>query len=95
MRPEQVQSQLLRVLSDAISQLRDPRVPMIVTVERVAVTSDYGIARIYVSSLNADMPALLDALNHARGHLQREVTAQVKLRRTPVLEFHSAADVPL
>ncbi|MFD1730835.1 hypothetical protein ACFSC4_06690 [Deinococcus malanensis] len=38
MKPEQVQAQLTRVLSEAIAELRDPRVPMIVTVERVTVT---------------------------------------------------------
>lgn len=95
MKPEQVQSQLARVLSEAISGLRDPRVPLIVTVERVTVTADYGLARVYVSAMGADMPALLEALTRARGHLQREVAAQVRMRRTPTLEFRSAADAPL
>lgn len=92
MKPEQVQAQLTRVLSHAIAELRDPRVPMIVTVERVQMTPDYGLARVYVSSIGGNMPDLLDALNHARGHLQREVSAQVKMRRTPRLEFWDAAE---
>ncbi|GAA0498140.1 ribosome-binding factor A [Deinococcus depolymerans] len=95
MKPEQLQSQLTRVLSEAISGLRDPRVPMIVTVERISVTSDYGIARVYVSAMTGDMDELLDALRGARGHLQRQVADQVKLRRTPTLEFHAASDVIL
>lgn len=95
MKPAQIQSQLQRVLSEAISGLRDPRVPMIVTVERVQVAPDYTLARVYVSAMGADMPELLDALTHARGHLQREVASQVKMRRTPNLEFRSAADSPL
>lgn len=93
MKPAQVQAQLARVLSGAISELRDPRVPLIVTVERVTVTPDYTLARVYVSAVDADMPALLGALTHARGHLQREVAAQVKMRRTPTLEFFAASDV--
>lgn len=92
MKPEQVQAQLTRVLSSAISELRDPRVPLIVTVERVQVTPDYGLARVYVSAIGADMPALLEALTHARGRLQREVAEHVRMRRTPTLEFHSADD---
>lgn len=92
MKPEQVQAQLTRVLSSAISELRDPRVPLIVTVERVQVTPDYGLARVYVSAIGADMPALLEALNHARGRLQREVAGQVRMRRTPTLEFRAADD---
>ncbi|GHG32035.1 ribosome-binding factor A [Deinococcus indicus] len=95
MKPEQLQSQLTRVLSEAISGLRDPRVPMIVTVERISLTSDYGIARVYVSAMTGDMDELLEALRGARGHLQRQVAEQVKLRRTPTLEFHAASDAVL
>ncbi|GGK16457.1 hypothetical protein GCM10008955_07330 [Deinococcus malanensis] len=95
MKPEQVQAQLTRVLSEAIAELRDPRVPMIVTVERVTVTPDYTLARVYVSALTSDMPGLLDALNRARGHLQREIGAQVKMRRTPTLEFRALEDARL
>ncbi|WP_027459542.1 ribosome-binding factor A [Deinococcus murrayi] len=91
MKPAQVQAQLTRVLSSAIAELRDPRVPLIVTVERVTVTPDYGLARVYVSAMGADMPELLEALGRARGHLQREVAAQVRMRRTPQLEFYDAA----
>lgn len=92
MKPEQVQAQLTRVLSEAIGELRDPRVPLIVTVERIQVTPDYGLARVYVSAMTGDMEDLLDALNHARGHLQRQVAAQVRMRRTPTLEFRSAGE---
>ncbi|MBZ9714740.1 MULTISPECIES: ribosome-binding factor A [Deinococcus] len=92
MKPEQVQAQLTRVLSDAIAGLRDPRVPMIVTVERVTVTPDYGLARVYVSAMSGDMDELLDALRGARGHLQRQVAEHVRMRRTPTLEFHAAGD---
>lgn len=94
MKPEQVQAQLVRVLTAAIGELRDPRVPMIVTVERVSVTPDYGLARVYVSAMTGDMDGLLEALTRARGHLQRQVSAGVKMRRTPVLEFYSAAEAP-
>lgn len=91
MKPAQVQSQLTRVLSAAIAELRDPRIPLIVTVDHVTMTPDYGLARVYVSAFGADMPELLEALTHARGHLQREVASQVKMRRTPTLEFYDAA----
>ncbi|WP_412028479.1 30S ribosome-binding factor RbfA [Deinococcus yunweiensis] len=92
MKPEQVQSQITRVLGDAIAGLRDPRVPMIVTVERVTVTADYGLARVYVSSMTGNVDDLVDALNHARGHLQRQVAEHVRMRRTPTLEFHAASE---
>ncbi|PYE51103.1 ribosome-binding factor A [Deinococcus yavapaiensis KR-236] len=81
----------MRALSGAIAELRDPRVPLIVTVERVSVTSDYGLARVYVSALG-DMSGLMEALEQARGRLQREVARTVKLRRTPILEFYDASE---
>ncbi len=95
MKPIQVQSQLTRVLSEAISQLRDPRIPMIVTIERVSLTGDFGLARVYISAMNADMPELIDALTHARGFLQRQVAEHVRMKRTPTLEFRSAIDNPI
>lgn len=94
MKGAQLEAQLARVLSVAISELRDPRVPLIVTVERVSVTADFGIARVYLSTLGEVQP-LLDALSSARGHLQREVARQVKLRRTPALEFYPAGQSPI
>jgi len=94
MKPAQVEAQLARTLSGAIAELRDPRVPLVVTVERVSVTSDFGIARVYVSALG-DMDGLMDALAHARGHLQRVVARAVKMRRTPMLEFYPVTELPL
>lgn len=92
MKPEQVQAQMTRVLSSAIAELRDPRVPLVVTVERVQLTPDYGQARVYISAIGGDMPELLDALSSARGRLQREIAHHVKMRRTPTLEFFAADD---
>ncbi|WP_161882672.1 30S ribosome-binding factor RbfA [Deinococcus alpinitundrae] len=91
MKPQQVESQLVRVLTDAIGSLSDPRVPLIVTVEAVSLTPDFVQARVYVSSMG-DMDVLLDALHNARGHLQRQVAQAVKMRRTPLLEFFAADD---
>ncbi len=93
MKPRQVEAQLARLLSSSIAELGDPRVPLVVTVERVTVTPDYGLARVYVSALG-DVDGLLAALEHARGRLQREVAHSLKLRRTPVLEFYPAGEAP-
>ncbi len=92
-KPAQVEAQLARTLSAAIAELRDPRVPLIVTIERVSVTPDYAIARIYISALG-EMEPLLAALSSARGRLQHEVARTVKLRRTPALEFYAAQEAP-
>lgn len=91
MKPQQLESQLARVVSEAIGTLEDPRVPMIVTVEAVSMTPDYAQARVYISSLG-DMPALLEALRGARGYLQRQVAENLNMRRTPILEFFDIQD---
>lgn len=93
MKPRQVEVAIERLLPAAISELRDPRVPLIVTIERVSVTTDYALARVYVSALG-DLAGLIEALNHARGHLQRAVGSGLKLRRTPQLEFYPAGASP-
>ncbi len=89
MKPQQVESQLIRVLSDTIGTLKDPRVPLIVTVEAVSLSSDYSHARVSISTIG-DMSALLEALEDARGYLQRQLAQHIKLRRTPMLEFFAA-----
>ena len=93
MKPAQVESQLQRALTAAIAGLRDPRVPLIVTVERVSVTPDYATARVYLSAIG-ELGPLLAALEGARGRLQGEVARSVKLRRTPALAFYDAREAP-
>lgn len=93
MKPRQVEVAITRILNGAIAELQDPRVPMIVTIERVGVTQDYGLARVYVSSIGDNGP-LVEALNNARGRLQHEVGQGLKLRRVPTLEFYAAGASP-
>ena len=93
MKPRQIEVALTRLLSSAIAELSDPRIPLIFTIERVSVTSDYGYARVYVSAIG-DVGPLIDALNHARGRLQHETAQVLKLRRTPALEFYAAGASP-
>ena len=79
---------LARALGELIPQLKDPRIPLVVTVERVKLNSDYSQAKVLVSTLNeADMPDFQDALARASGFLQRELASDLDLRRTPRLVF--------
>lgn len=79
---------LQRELSSVIAELQDPRIPLVVTVEKVRLSPDGRQARVLVSSLdpaqNADM---LAALEHAAGYLQHEIAADLGLRFTPKLQF--------
>ncbi|CAN5894259.1 hypothetical protein BH24DEI2_BH24DEI2_08070 [soil metagenome] len=83
-----LESHLQRELSSLIAGLRDPRVRGVVTVEEVHVAGDGRSAEVLVSTLEDEaVEDLLDALNGASGHLQREVAADLKLRYTPKLTF--------
>lgn len=88
---EQTERALARRLSELIPTLADPRIPMVVTVERVRLAPDGSSARVLVSALLDDegLEKLEQALNGARGHLQRELARELKSKKTPVLTFYA------
>jgi ribosome-binding factor A len=77
------------VLGDAVSQdLKDPRVGF-VTVTEVRTSSDLRHARVFVSVFGTpdEQAATLDALRSGHGVLQARVARELRLKRTPALEF--------
>jgi ribosome-binding factor A len=80
---------LQRCLSELIPTLKDPRIPMIVTIEDVQLSRDGKHAKILVTTLeNEDLEGMLTALNRAAGFLQHEIADILELRFTPKLSFH-------
>ena len=78
-----------QVLSDAVAQdLQDPRIGF-VTMTSVKTTSDLRHARVYVSVLGneAQRDATLAGLQSAHGALQRRLARELRMKRTPTLEF--------
>lgn len=87
---ERYERNLARTLSELIPQLKDPRIPVVTTVERVRLSTDFAQAKVLVSTLDEeDLPDFEDALESATGFLQRELAQQLDLRRTPRLTFTS------
>ena len=77
------------VLADAIGRLvKDPRVGF-VTVTDVSTSPDLRQARVYVSVFGKpdEQAAALEGLSSAHGILQAEVGRQLRMKRTPTLEF--------
>ncbi len=68
--------------------LKDPRIGF-VTVTGVDTSPDLRHARVYVSVLGepADREAALAGLTSARGFLQSQVAVELRMKRTPTLEF--------
>ena len=90
-RMRRVNEAVREVLSEALGSdgLKDPRIGF-VTVTDVRTSADLRQARVYVTVLGDDeqRKASLAGLQSAHGLLQRRLAAQVRMKRTPTLEFH-------
>ncbi len=94
-RMRRVDEAVRQVIGDAVAgDLKDPRVGF-VTVTDVRTSADLRHARVYVSVLGADghpsaaeeRESSLDGLQSAHGFLQGRLAAELRLKRTPALEF--------
>ena len=95
-RMRRVDEAIRQVLSDALAaDLKDPRVGF-VTVTDVRTSPDLRHARVYVSVLGAgggvsepgEREDTLAGLRSAHGYLQGRLAGELRLKRTPALEFH-------
>jgi ribosome-binding factor A len=78
------------VLSGHITEdLKDPRIGF-VTVTGVETSPDLRHARVYVSVLGSDdeKEQALEGLRSSAGFLQSKVGEELRMKRTPTLEFH-------
>jgi ribosome-binding factor A len=88
-RMRRVDEAVRQVLSDAVAQdLQDPRIGF-VTMTSVKTSSDLRHARVYVSVLGTEEERAdtLAGLSSAHGALQRRLARELRMKRTPTLEF--------
>ncbi len=88
-RMRRVDEAVRQVLTDAVAQdLQDPRIGF-VTMTSVKTTSDLRQARVYVSVLGDETQRAdtLAGLRSAHGALQRRLARELRMKRTPTLEF--------
>ncbi|HEX3693021.1 MAG TPA: 30S ribosome-binding factor RbfA [Solirubrobacteraceae bacterium] len=88
-RMRRVDEAIRQVIGEALSaELKDPRVGF-VTVTDVKTSSDLRHARVYVSVLGPVQARedTLAGLRHAHGFLQGRIASELRLKRTPELEF--------
>jgi ribosome-binding factor A len=90
-----VDEAIRQVIGDAVAgNLKDPRVGF-VTVTDVRTSADLRHARVYVSVLGdgggpsepAEREDTLAGLRSAHGFLQGRIAGELRLKRTPTLEF--------
>jgi len=94
-RMRRVDEAIRQVIGDAVAgDLKDPRVGF-VTVTDVRTSADLRHARVYVSVLGRDgapsqeteREASLAGLRSAHGYLQGRIAGELRLKRTPTLDF--------
>ncbi|HET9506893.1 MAG TPA: 30S ribosome-binding factor RbfA [Gaiellaceae bacterium] len=87
-RMRRVNEALRQVLSEALLELKDPRIGF-VTVTGVETSPDLRNARVFVSVLGSERKReqSLAGLDAAHGVLQARVSRELRLKRTPLLAF--------
>jgi ribosome-binding factor A len=87
-RMRRVDESLRQVLSEALLELKDPRIGF-VTVTGVETSPDLRHARVFVSVLGSERRrnATLAGLAAAHGVLQSRLARELRLKRTPQLTF--------
>ena len=84
-RTARVNEVLREVVAEAIERMADTDDRLrLLTVTAVDITPDLSRATVYVTSLP---PLALEALIEERAQLQRTIARQVRMKRTPLLEF--------
>lgn len=89
-RLDKMASFIRMLVSEAIAnKVNDPRVSRFASVTRVAVSGDLQSAKVYVSVMGtaADQRRTMAGLAHARGHIQRWVGSQLRVRHVPEIRF--------
>lgn len=89
-RKEKLASLIQELVAESIAfELADPRITPLTSVSRVLMSDDLQVARVMISvpGGDSDERLTLQALQHARGHLQRLVGRNVRMRQTPEIRL--------
>jgi ribosome-binding factor A len=87
-RMRRVNESIRQVLSEAVGELKDPRIGF-VTITGVVTSPDLRHARVYVSVLGAERKRTqsLTSLQAAHSVLQAQLARELRMKRTPQLAF--------
>ncbi len=89
-RTYRISEEMKKEISSIIqNELKDPRLPKLVSVISANVTKDLRYAKIHISVLGNDEEKknAIDALKSAAGFIRREVGHRMQLRYTPEMQF--------
>jgi ribosome-binding factor A len=89
-RTNMISEEMKKEISSIIqSELKDPRLPKMISVISADVTKDLRYAKVFISVLgdDADKKNAIEGLKSAAGFIRREIGHRMQLRYTPELLF--------
>lgn len=90
-RSRKVAEEIKRIASSLLlTEIKDPRLPSIVSVTNVDVTADLSYATIYVSAIDTEevnQEELIGILNGAKGYFRREIGHKLQVHSIPEVSF--------
>jgi ribosome-binding factor A len=93
LRLKRVESLVRDLVSSLIikGKVKDPRISTLITITDVKISSDLSYAKLYISSFEGEKKMLtaVDALNHAAGFIQKNISKELRMRVTPKLRFYA------
>jgi ribosome-binding factor A len=88
-RLERLSEDAKREIASIVRELKDPRVPELISVTNVHLTPDLKYAKVFVSMLGDEkvVKEALKGLNAAAGFVRRELAHRIEIRYTPEITF--------
>jgi len=89
-RTDRISEEIKREISDIIrNNIKDPRVPALLSVVSVDVSKDLRYAKVYVSVFGNDdeKKNAIEGLRSAAGYIRREIGHRMEIRYTPEIQF--------
>ena len=89
-RAARVGDEMQKVISQLLlTEVKDPRIPMMTSVLEVRMSSDLTHANVYLSVYGTakEKEDCMEAMSRASGFIRREVAKRIKLRVAPELHF--------
>ncbi|MDO5717107.1 MAG: 30S ribosome-binding factor RbfA [Tissierellia bacterium] len=89
-RQERVNSEIKKIVANALSNMRDPKITAMTSVMDVNVSSDLSYCDIYFSIMgtSAEKTQVMETLENAKGYFKQHIAKNITLRVVPELRVH-------
>ncbi len=85
---EMLESEMVKILSEALRNMKDPRIEGIVSVVRVELSKDYRYAHVYFSVFEENEKKneeIFEILENAKGYFKTKVAKHIRTFKAPEL----------